>query len=500
MPKPFVGEEFSFANPDGSEIRVRGWGNQFEAVFETLDGFTVIEDPASGYFHYATVSDDGADLVATETRVGVADPSALGLRRHLRRDGAAARAAAQALRDEPGVRPRWEVRREERRARLEADGVVAAELVEATGDCLGLCVLVEFPDVPGTITRAQVDDFCNKPGYSGFGNNGSVFDYFESVSDGKLRYRNKVTAYYRARHPRAHYTDPTVPYGTRAQQLIREALTSLANSGFDFSALTTDSEGNILALNVFYAGNRINQWSQGLWPHQSTLSTPFAISPTRRFADYQITDMGDELTLGTFCHENGHMVCDFPDLYDYGNEGNGVGHYCLMCFGGPEKNPTQVGAYLKNAAGWTSALTTATPGKTVALVAGKNDFLIHRRSPTEYFIIENRARAGRDVGLPDAGIAIWHVDELGSNNNEQMTPALHYECSLEQADNRFDLESQVNGGDAGDLYSGPNAAFGLATKPNSRWWDRTPSGLEITVTSPVGTTMTIETGSRPGPD
>jgi len=44
--------------------------------------------------------------------------------------------------------------------------------------------------------------------------------------------------------------------------------------------------------------------------------------------------MDRELTLATFCHENGHLVCDFPDLYDYGPESRGVGNFCLMCRGG----------------------------------------------------------------------------------------------------------------------------------------------------------------------
>ncbi len=47
--------------------------------------------------------------------------------------------------------------------------------------------------------------------------------------------------------------------------------------------------------------------------------------------DYQFTAMGSELELGTFSHENGHMLCDYPDLYDYGYESSGVGGYCLMC-------------------------------------------------------------------------------------------------------------------------------------------------------------------------
>ncbi|MGY0499671.1 M6 family metalloprotease domain-containing protein [Nocardia sp. FBN12] len=499
MPRPFAGEEFSFTEPDGAEIRLRGWGNQFEAVFETPDGYTVVEDPATGYQHYATLSEDGTDLVATEARPGEQDPRSLGLTPHLRRPAETAKQAARDAYSDGGVPPRWVERRALAQARRAAEGEAAPELAPATGDCLGLCVLVEFPDVPGTISRGEVDDFCNKPGYTGFGNNGSVSDYFRSVSDGRLRYRNTVTAYYRTQHPRAYYTDPSVPFGTRAQQLIHEALNSLAAGGFDFSALTADSAGNILALNVFYAGNRVNQWSKGLWPHQWTLQTTFPAGPGRRFADYQITDIGDELTLGTFCHENGHMVCDFPDLYDYGNEGNGIGHYCLMCFGGPDKNPTQVGAYLKNVAGWASALSNATPGTSVALKAGRNEFLVHRRNPTEYFIVENRARAGHDAGLPDEGVAIWHVDELGNNSNEQMTPALHYECSLEQADNRFDLENRVNGGDTGDLYAGPGAEFGTATAPGSRWWDGSSSGFEVTVTSPVGASMTVTVNGQTDP-
>lgn len=77
---------------------------------------------------------------------------------------------------------------------------------------------------------------------------------------------------------------------------------------------------------------------------------------------------------------------------------------------------------------------------TAAIAAGQNDFYLYAKNNTEYFIIENRQQQSRDASLLDSGLAIWHIDELGSNNNEQMTADFHYECSLEQADNRFDLE------------------------------------------------------------
>ncbi len=84
MSMPFVKKAFTFRNPDGSLIDVLGWGDQYYAVFESLDGFTVIKDPNTGYYHYARLSDDGSELSPTSMRVGAGDPRSLGLEPHLR--------------------------------------------------------------------------------------------------------------------------------------------------------------------------------------------------------------------------------------------------------------------------------------------------------------------------------------------------------------------------------------------------------------------------------
>ncbi len=193
------------------------------------------------------------------------------------------------------------------------------------------------------------------------------------------------------------------------------------------------------------------------------------------------------------------MVCEFPDLYDYGSESNGVGNYCLMCNGGNDKNPVQVGAYLKNEAGWATKATPITPGITANLSAANNDFYVYAKTATEYFIVENRQKTGRDTFLPDAGLAIWHVDEQGSNNNEQMTSGQHYECSLEQADNRFDMERRSNAGDSEDLFASPNnTQFSDSTSPNSKWWDGSNSGLNITQISASAGAMTFVSPTMSG--
>lgn len=496
MPMPFLGESFTFHNPDGSTVPVRGWGNQFAAVFETFDGYTVVQDPESGFLEYAVLSPDKESLVPTGTRAGADAARLVRLPQHLRVTRAATRALAEAAHD-AGPRPRWEQRRAERKEAARAapggpDARTGAR--DVTGDYTGLVLLVQFPDVPATIPRQEVVDFCNQPGYSGYGNNGSAYDYFRDVSGGRFRYQNLVTEYYTAKHDRSYYTNPSIRYGTRARQLITEALDDLKAKSFDFSPLSRDDSGYIYALNVFYAGHRVNNWSKGLWPHASALVRPYSVAGGKKFSDYQITDLGNELTLRTFCHENGHMVCDFPDLYDYGGEGGGVGHYCLMCNGGANLNPIQVSAYLKNEAGWSDTFRPMAPATDYDVAAGQNDFLVHARNQNEYFLLENRRQAGRDSSLPDQGLVIWHVDELGSNNHEQMAPAQHYELSLEQADNRFDLERNVNSGDAEDLYGAPtHATFGDGTAPSSKWWNGNASGLEIESVSAPGEVMTVRT-------
>lgn len=500
MSAPFINERFTFTNPDGTTVEVIGTGNQFFAHFETDDGYTVIQDPKSGFYTYAETSNDKSRLLPVINGiVGQVDPESLNLEKHVRPSSSASNDLATTSDLFQSTEPRWKKRREEKKNQqiknLEAGLKSGPMLAPTVGNYVGLCILVEFPDVLQSIGRQEVINFCNQTGYSGFGNNGSVKDYFFDNSRGRLTYTNVVTQYYRASHNRSYYTDPNVAYGTRARELIVEALNHFKAQGFNFNQLTADGSGFIYALNVFYAGPRVNNWSQGLWPHQWALASSFDAGGGKKFSDYQITNMGSSLALRTFCHENGHMICNFPDLYDYASDGigsSGIGHFCLMCYGGNDLNPVQIGAYLKNEAGWSTNLTPVNPG-TASLNAANNDFYLHAKNATEYFIIENRQQTARDTFLPDSGLAIWHVDETGNNSNEQMTAAKHYECSLEQADNNFDLERGLNAGDANDLFGAPGATqFNDSTSPDSKWWDSSNSNLKISEISSSAAVMTFK--------
>ncbi|WP_460418836.1 M6 family metalloprotease domain-containing protein [Pseudomonas sp. microsymbiont 2] len=505
MATPYSGKSFTFTQPDGTTIELKAWGNQYFAAFETLDGKPVRKNTNTGHYEvthaknnlahpYAWLLDSETtkkpDLKSSEATQLVAEKGrAYSLNSFITMGG---RRCDQRRRERSD-------QAKARRLAARAGAPVAAPPKRGTiGQYVGLCILIDFPDEPRTISEQEVHEFWNKPGYDGFGNNGSIRDYFLDNSIGKCDYSNITTPYYRAKRPESYYTDPSQPNGLRARELILEALASLKSSGYDFSSLTTDNLGLVYAMNIFYAGPVKNNWSEGLWPHAWHLEEAVSLLPGVSVFDYQFTNMGNELTLGTAAHENGHMLCDYPDLYDYGYESSGVGAFCLMCGGGNinEKNPTQISAYLKRMSGWANTVTTLEDGQLVTLQSGKNDFAILKKSPGlsgEYFIIENRNKSGRDINLPGEGLAIWHVDEDGSNSNEQMSSSSHYELSLEQADGRFDLEKWDSGyGDDEDLYGGHVKNFDDTTSPSSKWWDNSSSHLSIHEVSSPGTSMTFK--------
>jgi M6 family metalloprotease-like protein len=165
------------------------------------------------------------------------------------------------------------------------------------GDFVGLSLLIDFVDDLATIPREQVERFCNPPGYNGFGNQGSVRDFYFENSVGRCRYTHVVAPYYRAEQPRSYYTDETVAMPLRAWELIGEALTHHQAAGFDFTRLPADSQGFVYAINVFYAGEVRNNWARRLWPHAHRPENVVPLAPGKGALDDQFSAMTTELTL-----------------------------------------------------------------------------------------------------------------------------------------------------------------------------------------------------------
>ena len=485
------GEVLKFGQARGPEVSLRVYGDEHYARYEDLNGFSVIYDDQLGLFCYARLA--AGSFRSTGTPITENPPA--GLVRHLQEvhEVVSAKASARKRRRAAMAGGRHEA------AVVRAFGPNQGLLegrVLSIGTVKGLTILVNFQDLSSTVTRADVDEMLNGTNYTRNGNICSAREYFHRVSSGKLNYTNVVVGPYTLSRGREFYVN---------NLLVEEALQLAVADGLDLTQFDSRHENKIDALNVLYAGQ--TQYRGELWPHNWYIDLQFGAMKTELYLLTSLGRTAADLSIGTFCHENGHLLCRFPDMYDYGErEGDmvksaGIGSYCLMGSGNHNDNgrsPSPVCAYLRDLAGWCDReVDLAAAGDFEAKQGDYNTVMKYRTSkPNEYFLIENRSRIGLDRGLPASGLAVYHCDTLGSNELQHGTAAQHYQCALLQADGRRDLELNANPGDGDDLYGERQGIFlSSMSSPHSREWDGRDSELVIADVSAPGAAITFRVGS-----
>jgi immune inhibitor A len=209
--------------------------------------------------------------------------------------------------------------------------------------------------------------------------------------------------------------------------------------------------------------------------------------------------------VGVYAHEFGHVL-GLPDEYDYGYDSEGVGAYSLMASGSWTRYPN-AWQYSGNSPVYLDAWSQAFLGleEPQILPSGSKQFTLNSTANgggivklvvpgsngNEYFLIENRQQAGFDsslgrYGAGVYGLAIYHIDENVLVRNfdrpneaansfqsrkqgvtaDPDTGETHYGISILQADNKWDLEKNVNVADSGDLFK-TGQSFTPTSTPNS---------------------------------
>ncbi|MDW6093932.1 M6 family metalloprotease domain-containing protein [Vibrio rhizosphaerae] len=509
---PYHGYQYDYKQPNGDVITLTLEGNDYYAEQRTPSGKLVIYDKQLGGLAYAKVSDDGTTLVSKGELVTQAKEQ---LEQNLRSSLHSTILSQHEQQAGLSAKAKEKLAEENRKKLLhvpqEANKITTsfvqsmASSSEVTGDVRGLTILIDFPDDHREIDPTEVDSFLNDLNYKGYGNFQSIRGYFRSVSGGKLDYTNTVTSYYRAKHNKSYYTNPNIEFGVRAQELIHEALEWLEyQQGFDFSTLTTDRYGRIKGLNIFYAGDSNSAWSTGLWPHMGGVNPQFCADGVCTNAA-QMSDMGDRLSIGTFAHESGHLIAEWPDLYDYDGSSNGsVAQYGIMGYGATNPrsmyHPVPPVAPLRELAGWETvvelnpAVNPKAPTGRITATSGSNKSYkwTNPNNPAEAFYMEAIYQSGQNTEQLGSGLAIWHVDPKGNNSDEW-----HPYIQMEHADGNRDPEYLRNRGDAYDVYGQygefsaiyPNDWKSRGT--NSLWWNGQDSGLSISDISQPAQTISF---------
>jgi M6 family metalloprotease-like protein len=322
---------------------------------------------------------------------------------------------------------------------------------------------------------------------------GSVADYYDEVSCGRLAIEGDVRPWVAVRRPRASYEpDGAVAKGLGFVRFLTQALQALeAREG------ARALEG-VDAVSFVIAGEH-GKHGTVLWPHSAML--PWR---GRMLRYYVMSEMqgGKFAPIGVHCHELGHVL-GILDKYGEGKHA-GLGTWCLMAVGhradreNGDRRPSHPCAFCKERLGWLSTTTVdpRTP-QTLRLagIEGRADEALKvliDPSGREYFLLENRRRRGFDAGIPRAGLLIWHVGEVGQALRNTVWP---YSIDLEEAHG-----DETRKGPFHDLEKVPwpipgRDAFTPWTTPGSTSWNLAALPVYVTGIREEGEEVVLTLGA-----
>ncbi|HEY2924421.1 MAG TPA: M6 family metalloprotease domain-containing protein [Candidatus Eisenbacteria bacterium] len=302
---------------------------------------------------------------------------------------------------------------------------------------------------------------------------GSLREYYREASANQFDISGVVTRWYTAPHPYGFYTDGQFGFGDpprNAQQMALDAVV-LADADLDFRLFDSngpdqvpnsgDDDGKVDGVFVVHAGPGAEETASvdDIHSHMSVLDVVYQSNDIGVGGPIEVEEYTTEpekwaglaphtspnliMSIGTFCHEFGHVL-GLIDLYDTGGlptSSEGIGEWDLMGSGNFNHalgeslgtSPTHFSAWSKQVLGWVTPTILSTDQLGVTIQPVESGGPVYRlwtngNLTGEYFLIENRQPVGFDrglvrrsieiEGLPAHGLVIYHVDELaGSNNN-----------------------------------------------------------------------------------
>jgi M6 family metalloprotease-like protein len=484
---PMHGEVMAFPQPNGLEVQVILSGDEFHLSARSPEGYALIKDPVTGWICYAKPTLDG-DLISSGIHYlgGTSTPLDLataGIIPFQRRSKAKMDALAEATRRSMEGAP-------ENAANFEITLAMEMQPAPRIGTISGVVVLVDFPDRVGSIAMSEVENAFNADTYGD--SRGSIRTWSETISSDQVSISHQVIGYMRAAYPTTHYKYGGEMDYSASVELYKE-IYAYIEKAIDLSPFAVN--GALQSLAVLYIGGTIsNGWASALWPHggcggRYTTSEKVAINSC------YMSSLGTTtpLRLQTHRHELGHSFFKWPDTYDYDGDSKSAGGFAM--------ETDMPCAPFRMWAGWILPTVINDMDQVFALPPNGNSFLRYN-NPTktnEYFILEYMKKEGWNTRAPDQGLLIWHVDDKGNNNYQDMTATRHYRLSVEQADGLFQLEKNTASGGAGDCFkAGGKTTFDGTTTPNSKWWSGESSGLKVCEVGPVAETMSVRVGCGTG--
>ena len=414
----------TITQPDGVVIHCFASGDEFYNWLHDENGYTIIQDPVSGYYTYAVVRN--GELVSSEHIVGRVDPVSLGLPKN-------ANTFPQQI-SRKFAAPR-------QGSPLNPDSILKAP---RAGTLNNIVIFIRFSgDSEFPEASSVYDTMFNStaPGAN------SMRNYYAEVSYSQLTVSTSfypapsggwVTSYQDS-HPRGYfrpYNVSTNPTGytnstdsrNREHTLLANAVSAVAS--LVPPGLNIDGDGDGYVDNVcFIIKGSPDGWSDLLWPHMWSLYTLTATINSKRVFTYnfQLENSLGTNDVGVLAHEMFHSL-GAPDLYHYSFDGISPA-YAWDLMENDLNPPQHMTAYMKMRYGtWLSSIPTITTSGTYTLnpltSSTNNAFkIVSPNSSTEYFVIEYRKKAGTfENSLLGEGLIVYRINTLEDGQGNSNGP------------------------------------------------------------------------------
>ena len=369
--------------PDGSIIICYVTGDEFHRRTHDKDNYTIVQDPDTGFYVYALLSDD--QLKPSGSIVGRVNPKNLPL--------------------QPGYDIPFKL--EEFQKHTLKSGKFA-QPNSTKGDFNNIIISIRFSDQsPTSLSLQDYETKFNSISLL------SLKSYYKEVSSSQLnvsssfypRPEHQTILEYQDSHPRAYYLAFNAisnPGGykneeayTREQSLIKNAIESVKSQIMESQVNYDLNNDGFIDNLIFIIQGYTDAWGNILWPMATSLYGSQIFIGNKIVNQYN-KQLSDLLNVDVLCHEFFHSL-GAPDLYHYSfDDLTPVGAWDLMGTSGNQHMTT----FMKWRYGkWFSTIPEISqPGTYTLLPVSQSSNACFKipspDDPNEYFVVEYRKKEG----------------------------------------------------------------------------------------------------------
>jgi len=487
----------SVSQPDGWTLDLFVTGDEYYHWMHDRGDYTIVVDPASGYYVYAVKGADG-ELMPSPYIAGRIDPAALGLVKSLRRPVLKVRKETEEFirnKVRPYVRP-----------------------APKTGTLKNLVVFIRFSgesEFTDPISAYSSMFNTTTAGYN------SMHNYFLEASYNAFTVSSTFyptpgtyVVSYQDSHARGYYqpydATNTIGYtggdngterGNREWALVQSAVNAIKSQVPVGLNIDGDNDGYVDNICFIIYGSPTG-WGSLLWPHYWNLWYTFPASINGKQVDNYNFQLQTSLALsgvGVLCHEMCHSL-GAPDLYHYYYSKSISPAYEWDIMDNDQNPPQHMGAYMKNKyMTWISSIPEITASGVYTLnpltsSTGNAYKIKSPNSTTEYFVVEYRRQTGEfESSLPGTGLLVYRINTACGEGNDDGPPDevyIYRPYGTTTANGEPDYANYSSGVGRTSIND--------TTNPSSFLSNGSAGGLKISAIGTAGSTISFTLGSGTG--